>query len=221
MSLKLKHQLARKSIAFSLFASLVLSGCGAPTAINAVDPGSSAPDLAIERPESPSMGDLAIYVGDKSVQVGDNEREVLDNLPRPKGAYEFSQDPPIRDDKLTCRGWESSTQSFAGIFKEGRSVLAMMLYERVESGAIEPLLARLRSNFGPETTTISDNATRYLFWDRGNQRLMFCETVTKYDGRVVSVVVGLSSVMQQLRMDPETGKADSEAATRMIASSSK
>lgn len=208
----------RKSTKFSVFlasGALVLGGCAASTSPAPMAKAEETKELEVRVPLPPTDTSLALLYGTSRVRVGDLDEEVIARFPRAKSATALSEDPPVWLVGARVSGWESEAESFAVLSLDGRVVCAVHTVRNAPWSTVHA--ARYAQQFG-KSQQVSNPPVTYEFWENADagERLMICRGVAS-GGKPYSVTaVGLSSVMHELRMDPEAATADAARASKLL-----
>ena len=131
MNLKLKLLLAFKSTALLL----LLSGC-APSGF---DPGSMVAEKpSVQVSTGWSLDEHAPYLihGDSLLRLHASEEDAFRVFPRPRGAYDFFEEPPLEGDNYVAKGWQSNAEGFGVLMVRNRVVLALQTLDNVDADTI-------------------------------------------------------------------------------------
>lgn len=198
---------------------LTLLGCGngegaAPFDMSAVP---STTRLEVMVPRGIDAGDLGLHRKDVTVRVGDMVDDVFRALPVPKDGFATREDAPIVGDGISSRGWESPEESFGVISKDGRVVLAVDTYEKIDEERYAELrelyLTRYAAEIGGQ---ISSERVNYWFASDGKQRLMLCTVLDARERRSLTVAIGVPEVMDALFMSPDDARQHAERSDALI-----
>ncbi|MBL8087517.1 MAG: hypothetical protein JNM85_05520 [Chthonomonas sp.] len=221
MKSKLKLRPVANDIRFWTSASslgllLALAGCSAN---GSAGPATLAPEEVAEKPRvtisvpiPPQAGDLGLVHSGELIRLGDSKASAWQVVPKPKGAYEFTEDPPVLNESMQASVWESRDQSFGLITMKGKVVLAIHAWENVDDATLNSIVADHESAFGPAPNRAQYPLTDYWFWAKGQSRLMVVVATDSRQRRTVSAVIGQYELMDALRMSLQSAEDDAKAA---------
>ena len=144
------------------------------------------------------------------VILGMPEKDALTMFPKPVGATEVREPPPILADTITASGWESKTGGFAVLAKEGSVVLAMRSIDNVSKETVIDLKASYAEAIGGriKARDLGDDDAGFRFWLDGQTQLMIAWSRDLKKRLGVSIALGSVPVMQALRMDERFARSD-------------
>lgn len=217
----------------SLGILLGVSGCGSQPApqAQAPVPPTPAPELngdgvptkqtiVLATPAVPAEGTLGMVHNGELVRVGEDLEDVLRVFPKPKGAYQFEEEPPVGHDTLKATVWEGRGQSLAVLHlpsrQNRRTVLAMYTLDNVADSVINQVLAEHESVWQPCRDPLFGEQSTYRFWTQGPSRLMIVESKDLKDRKSLTVVIGHYEVMDALRMSPSLALEDQAEALEIF-----
>lgn len=197
--------------------ALALVGC-APEQLTPVGSKQEEPlDATQVRISVDALGShLRIHSGDTIVGIGQLDETVFrGDFAKPPKATNLTELPPGFDESFSTSGWETFKRNLAGVFKDGRLVLLLDNQDQTAAGEAEGQEAKYERIYGLPTTTASSGSTRYKFWEDGPVRLMTVVS-SGADGESFVVALGLVSVMDRLRMDPDSARIDALKADEVL-----
>lgn len=204
MNLKSKLLLACKSIAFSL----LISGC-APSGF---DPGSMVANKpTVQVSTGWSLDEHAPYLihGDSILRLHSSEEEAFNAFPRPRGAYDFFEDPPLDGDSYVAKGWQSGAEGFGIVLVRNRVVLALQTFDNVDADTASQTLQLYEQAMAPTVPeVVPSELASYWFWETGQARLMVCQTTDSKHKNQLVVALGDADVMNALRMSRPAASQD-------------
>lgn len=178
--------------------------------------GPAAPtELEVQVPGTPSSDALALLYGTAIVHVGDNSELAFQQFPRPKGAVESSDEPPVKIVGAKTAVWDKDQESFAVLSLDERVLVAV--HTKPLATSVQVLLDRYTKKFG-QPEFVSRGQVEYRFWDTPElgQTLMLCWAPNASNTTLVTAAVGLTPVMREFRMDPSSAEADAMRASNLL-----
>lgn len=165
-----------------LFLTLIVAavtGCEPeedPKATTIERPKISIPKLS-EPPPPRKSGKLVLLAeGENVLRLGDTMDMVEKIFPTPQGAVPFKGLPPGFGDGYEARGYETSRESFGGIFHDNGLILAMERRENVDPEIVGETVDRYERQFGPAKDKVTSKKIQYWFWEEADRRIMVCST---------------------------------------------
>lgn len=226
MKSKFKHPQVPRSTKFSrltsiLWLGLLAIGCGsspAPEATPTVGTANQPSPQSFTVGAIPVVTDnsLALSIDGRKIRPGDDDSDALLQSGRPKAAFDLRDPAPFPGTDLRARGWESDSESFAVLAKEGKVMAAVYSLERATRQDVEAMLADLERANGAAQQFTAGTYTNYRFWYREGVRLMLCDTLDSKSKLSATMAVGESNVMTGLRMDPASAEKDMAEAHRIL-----
>jgi len=215
---------SKEFAAAALFCVLTTVGCGGPSAPTA-NSGQQAPapevnadgvptkqTILLPTPLAPADGALGMVHNGELVRVGEDLDDVLRIFPKPKGAYQFEEEPPVGHDTMKATVWEGRGQSLAVLHLPSRDnrrvVLAMYTLENVADSVVNQIVAEHDAVWQPCRDPLFTEQSTYRFWTQGPARLMIVESKDPKDRKSITVAIGHYEVMDALRMSPSLAVED-------------
>lgn len=158
-----------------------------------------------------SLDEAAPYLihGDSILRLHSSEEEVFRAFPRPRGAYDFFEEPPITGDTYVAKGWQSNGEGFGVLLVRNRMVLGMQTLENVDADTISQRLQLYEQAMAPMLAeVVPGELASYWFWEVGQARLMICQTKDAKQNSQLVVALGDADVMNALRMSRQAASQD-------------
>lgn len=198
---------------------LVLAGCSktpAPVAKNTPPPIRFAGKVAV--PNSLAPTDLGILNDGTLLRVGDSLEDANRAFPAPQDIFGLKELPPGFGSGFRARGFETPREGLGLILVDNRVAVAMRRLEDVSVDAAKEAVRRYVAEFGDATESVSGARIEYRFWTKEDQRLMVCtapdrKETSRFD---VTVAVGVSTLMDALRMSHASAREDRAIAERAL-----
>lgn len=208
-----------------LCASLALLSIGCGTGESDISAASQGPPPAatavetIDAPVFDEQASLVLLADGKRIALGEVAGNALAVVPRPPGAFEFTDVPPGFRDGYAARGWEGNQGGFGVLTRDGRIVLAMRSWANASKEMIEETKAEYTKEIGRRIKPIDfgDENRGYRFWREGVTQLMMCWSPDVRGRTMLVVAVGDARVMAPLRMDPRNAAQDLARADELMA----
>ena len=198
---------------------LMLGGC-APEELrqingNEVEPVTSK-DVAITSYSMSSK--LEMVDGDSVIRVGQLlEDSLRGSYGKPPKATSLTELPPGLDETFEVKGWETYKRTFALVAKEDRVALALDFWEDADASKIRDAETEYELKFGKPDFTVVTDRNSYSFWQDGSVRLMTLQSEGR-NGMSFTVALGLTVLMDHLRMSPDTARNDAARAEQLLSS---
>lgn len=201
-----------KSVA-SVVAVLVLSGCGSEqlqfsdgTEVELLRPA----DVSI--PSYAASSDLMLDFDGGIVQVGqDIGIPFKGGFAKPVKSTVLSELPPVVDEGFVSRGWETPERHFSVVGKDDRLILAVDHWNSIPADRANGIWQSVIVRVGEPETLIKTEHLQYGFWNDGLLRLMVVLDSGGSQMRLTQAV-GVSTLMDSLRMNSERAREDSAKA---------
>lgn len=177
-------------------------------------PSVSASDIRLTAEDLSSR--LSLNLEDSSVRVGQREDTVLAGPFKkpPRGTF-LREMPPGMDDSFSIQGWETFDRTFSAVSKDQSVILAVYTTEAKAVDSFGSTLKDATARFGMPLDNVSTTGAEYVFWEDGTNRLMLC----LYKGKgeeTFTQALGLSRVMDSLRMDPGSARKDAAVSSARL-----
>jgi hypothetical protein len=197
--------------------AMLIGGCAMPKAGAPAEAVRPPPRLDLPGPPQIAEDGLAMLIDGAEVRVGQTDRTALQNVGRPRGAFDTLDPSPLQGDDWRVRGWSSQEVAFGLLTLDNSVALAVYTREDAPPDWFADLLsAHERAYADTSPSVVAGAASSYWFWNRGEERLMIVR-VRGVDGKTsASVAVGLASVMDLLRMNEADAQSDVEQAHRLL-----
>lgn len=203
---------------FVIVASVMVSGCSPELISTKPTDGAdvlNASDARITDRDQTSRLDMRINGG--AVRVGQLAETVFeDGYRRPPKSTLLTELPPGFDAGFTSQGWETPKRHFSVVIADERVVLALDHWDDIETSDAQIALEQTITLNGKPDGEVGKGTVRYYFWNDGNVRLMVVvdqgEKPTK-----LTMAIGLSKLLDSLRMDPASAVIDTEKAEKQYA----
>ncbi len=214
-----------KNILAGLVTALVfsLAGCTksmAPEvnmATEQVPPYNGAPDVRIATPISSEENDFSLLRGNLKLHYGETEDNAFAIFGKPQGGLDFLEDSPIKGDSYSARGWQTTKESFAGVFLRDRFVLGMHTIEQTTLDKVNQIVDEYSILLAPiQPQIIPSEAGNCWFWDAADRRIMIANTKDGKKRNQVVIALGHREIMDALRMNPEGTRQDLFEAGRIL-----
>ncbi len=155
----------------------------------------------------------------KNIVLGESAGNALAVLPRPPGAFEFTDVPLGFRDGYAARGWEGNQGGFGVLTRDGRIVLAMRSWTNASNEMIEETKEQYANEIGRRIKPIDfgDDKRGYRFWREDLTQLMLCWSPDVRGRTTLVVALGDARVMAPLRMDPRNAAQDLARADELMA----
>lgn len=223
------HQRVSRATRYCLLAvsaGLLLAGCGskqksaeeaeAPSVESPYSSG-TRPEVKVVLPRESEMHALSMGRSGRSIRIGDAEDRVFSIFVKPNRASDFFEEPPIQGDEYLSRGWQSQAESFGGIFLRGQLILGQYMVEKLPADSIEELMMEVSRDQGDLSyEEVPGKYGRYRFWQSGSDRLMAVVTTDVKGQSSFTLVLGISNVMDALRMNVDGARQDLMSATQLL-----
>jgi|DewCreStandDraft_4_1066084.scaffolds.fasta_scaffold109293_2 hypothetical protein len=203
-----------------------LTGCGPsepdkgtastpPPATTSVEP--------IDPPPFDEQASLVLLADGKNIVLGELASNALIALPRPPGAFEFTDVPPGFKEGYAARGWEGNQGGFGVLTRDGRVVLAMRYWSNASNEMISDTKEAYSKEIGRRIKPIDfgDDKRGYRFWRDGLTQLMLCWSPDVRGRTALVAALGDARIMAALRMDPRNAAQDLARADQLMAQLSK
>lgn len=178
-------------------------------------------ELKLDLPADAAPSDL-VMVGDDGelLQVGDSTGKAYRAFPKPPKAFTAVRLPDvlarIQDPVLSAEGWSTAEESFGLVLIQERVILATHTLDGVDERQWSQILDRYDRFPFLEAITVGSGKVQYRFYQQEGQRLMLA-FATDYRGRrSITVALGLSDLMDTLRMSPSKAEEDFAKATEAL-----
>lgn len=209
--MKLQHQQASKNIALLGLTSLLLGACG-PEGAASIDPESivaEKPKVQISVGWVPSEDAPAMINGDMRLRLHASEEDAFRVFPRPKGAFDFFEDPPIDGEPFIGKGWQSNVEAMGVLLLRNKVVLALNTLDNADAETVSEKLQVYEEALQPrKPDLVPGEFASYWFWEVGQVRLMICHSHdAKNQGQLV-IALGDVDVMNALRMSRVAASQD-------------
>ena len=209
-----------------LGAALALSGCSGGSAKN-VDLASQArepappytgpPDVRVPTPTAPEEKGFMLLRGNLKLHYGETEDQTFTIFAKPQGGLDFLEDSPIIGDNYTARGWQTTKESFAGVFLRGRYVLGMHTIEQTTLDNVNQFVDSYTTAMSPiQPQIIPSESGNCWFFEEGDRRIMIANTRDPKKRNQVVIAMGNREIMDALRMSPEGTRQDLFEAGRIL-----
>lgn len=160
---------------------------------------------------------LALHTQDSLIRVGQNlGSSLIGGFRRPEKGVALHELPPQFSSGFRASGWETPERTVSLVGRDDDVVLALETWTGMKAEKREQLFDRYQRLYGTPEHRVEGPAGEYLFWDDGAVRLMICWVPDAQRGSTVTTVVGLSVLMDRLRMNPEAAQRDLAAATELM-----
>lgn len=159
---------------------------------------------------------LALRVDDTEIRVGNLAQDVFQgSFARPPRAVQWHELPPTLDESFGSDGWETPDRSLSLVSKDGSVVMAIYTTQTNAAADFDEATKHYEYALPTQPLVRKDNNSEYRFWTDGAVTLMLCWF---QDGKAstFSQVIGLSRLMRDLRMDPDSAEQDARTALDLI-----
>lgn len=198
---------------------LVIAGCSkqpAPVATKTPPPIRFAGKVDV--PNSLAPTDLGILNDGAPVRVGDSLEDANRAFPAPQDIFGLKELPPGFGSGFRARGFETPRDGLGLILVDNRVAVAMRRIEDVSADAAKEAVRRYVAEFGDASESVSGARIEYRFWSKEDQRLMVCtapdrKEPSRFD---VTVAVGVSTLMDALRMSHASAREDRAIAEKAL-----
>lgn len=219
---------ANSATKFWAFSSLLvltaLGGCSkaAPAAGPLAPPDLPAeaaperPKMIVSQPPAPADNDLALVHNGQKIRVGEQYDDAWAAVPKPKGANDLIDEPPIDSDAIQSSGWERKGETFSILTTRKRTLLAVYSIDQASDILVNEIIAEHEREFGPAPTVKVNTACSYRFWARGNSRLMIVDSLDARKRHGITVAIGQYEIMDKIRMSPDSADEDMRDAERNL-----
>lgn len=217
--MKLKLPPVFKNIALLGLISLGLAACG-PQGSAGIDPESmiaEKPKVKVSLGWIPEEGAPMMVNGDNRLHLHASAEDAFRAFPRPKGAFDFFEDPPLEGDTYVAKGWQNNVEAFGVLLVRNKVVLALRTIDNADAELVSTKLRTYEEAFAPaKPDLVPGEFASYWFWELGQARLMICNSHdAKMKGQLV-IALGDVDVMNALRMSRPAASQDlTEARTRL------
>lgn len=207
----MKPRLAFRSIVFSLWISaLVLVGCG-PEGAAALDAEAIAPEkptVQVSTQWTPAEDAPLLLNGDSRLRIHASEEEAFRAFPRPRGAFDFFEEPPIEGDDYTAKGWQTNAEAFGVLLLRNRMVLGLYTLEGADGDTVAEKVRLYEEGMGRPPSVVPGEIGSYWFWESGQTRLMITTSRDAKGKSQLAVALGDVAIMNALRMSPDAARQD-------------
>lgn len=198
---------------------LVAAGCSkppAPVAKTTPPPIRFAGKVPV--PNSLAPTDLGILNDGNLLRVGDSLEDANRAFPAPQDIFGLKELPPGFGTGFRARGYETPREGLGLILVDNRVAVALRRVEDISADAANESLRRYVEEFGDASETVKGARIEYRFWSKEDQRLMVClapdrKEPTRFD---VTVAVGVSTLMDALRMSYASAREDRAIAEKAL-----
>lgn len=215
------RQRASNVFGFFVLISLLWAVAGCDGGATPVSPQ----DLVAEKPEVTNLStqwtpadDAPVMInGDQRLRIHDTEEAAMRVFPRPRGAFDFFEEPPVEGDDFVAKGWQSNAEAFGMLLLRNRIVLALYTLENVDTELLASKLTKYEEGLIPLTpSAVPGDVGSYWFWESGRTRLMMVHSRDAQGRGQLVVALGDTEIMDALRMAPGAARQDlTEARTRL------
>lgn len=175
----------------------------------------SASDLEVSAIDMASR--LSLVGGGASVRLGQKDDSALvGEFQKPERAVNLTELPPGFGDGFQALGWETAERTVSLVSKDGAVVLALDTRGGLDSDRAERIVGDYIRAHGEPTSRVSSESADYWFWQDLGVRLMVCRYRCRQSGETVTAAVGLTVLMDALRMDEASAQRDSVAADALL-----
>ncbi len=160
---------------------------------------------------------LALHTQNSLIRVGQSLGSCLiGGFRRPDKGVSINELPPQFSTGFRTAGWETPERTVSVVGREDDVVLALETWTSMKPEKRDAHIERYQLIYGLPDHRVVDNAGEYLFWDDGAVRLMICVVPNPQNGFHVTSVVGLSILLDRLRMNPEAAQRDLIVAAELL-----
>jgi hypothetical protein len=172
----------------------------------------------VEVPDSLAPTDLGILNDGNLLRVGDSLEDANRVFPAPQDIFGLKELPPGFGSGFRARGYETPREGLGLILVDNRVAVAMRRIEDVSADTAKDAVRRYVAEFGEPSESVSGARIEYRFWSKEDQRLMVCtapdrKEPSRYD---VTVAVGVSTLMDALRMSYASAREDRAIAEKAL-----
>jgi len=161
--------------------------------------------------------DLAILAEESVIRIGQkHDSAMVGDFRAPARSVKLSELPPMFDESFGAAGWETPTRTVSLVTSDGNVVLALDMNEALDAAPVNEMIEKYRGNFGVPSSSVKTEHSEYLFWERQGVRLMLCIYRQKEKPATVTKALGLTTLMDRLRMDAGSAQRDSASAETLL-----
>ncbi|HZH97872.1 MAG TPA: hypothetical protein VEX38_02790 [Fimbriimonadaceae bacterium] len=162
-------------------------------------------------------GELGLIHNRRILRVKDRAEDVSRAFPSPTVAYTFKDLPPGFASPFRAEGYETARDGFGVIYYQGELSAAIHREQGVTVEDVAETRKRYENEFGPGDHHLTGGSVYYIFWERGDQRLMLCSARDLADGSRynLTLAIGAKTVLDALRINLEDARRDKAEAEKL------
>ncbi len=150
--------------------------------------------------------------GENRLRIFGTEEEAFSVYPRPRGGFDFFEEPPIEGDEYVAKGWQTSKEAFGVVLLRNRVVLALYTLDGSEVTSAPEKVQKYTEAFGRDPEIVPGDPAGYWFWESGEVRLMICSSRDSKNQDQMVIAFGDGDVMDALRMSQIAARQDATEA---------
>lgn len=198
---------------------ICLSGCDvAGLAIEGKEGGTQLEVDEVRIGRESLTSSLALLSEESSIRIGQDLNTVLvGGFRKPKRGITLRELPPGLSGDFVGMGWETPERTVSLVAKETDIVMALDMENSVSADRCDEVVSQYQRIYGSSPLEVGDTKAKYRFWQSGTVRVMICVVQVGNGVYRLTSVLGLSEVMDRLRMDADSARQDVGAAAQIAA----